>query len=238
MTLGRFVQLTEEVYYKKTDLDKGTIQANFREEGKVLHVVFRGSDQSIDWWNHLLFVKTGVPYGNDTSKVRMHLGWVTEYKESARNVVHARVKEFLKRVPDGQIYVSGHSYGGALSIVCSIDIQYNFGDVVKCIALASPRVGNRAFVKSFKKRVPSFSAYYGADIVHAVPPVFFGYRHIEGMNHFGKRKFFAVIGNTFRVLWWVIKGKPMQISDMASLPVILSDHHFNLLPADLEVTFK
>lgn len=220
----------------RSDFDKGTIQGIFEEVDGVLYVVFRATDEDLDWWNHLLFLPAAIPYNNEESKIKIHVGWLNEYKRvEIRGFVQNKVKNFS----GNKVVVVGHSYGAALAIICSVDLQYNFPDKeICCVALSSPRVGNKDFVESYNKRVPkSLMAFNGNDIVTEVPPSLFGFRHIGNVVHFGKRSLIRTITNTVSVLWaWVTKKK---ITDIRELDMF-GDHDIykdQTMPDDYEVGY-
>jgi len=216
----------------RADIDKGTVQAIFKEDEESLFVVFRSSDSTLDWWNHMLFDTAVIPYDNTDSKVRIHFGWLDQYKQSGvRDVILNRAREFYDRKPAGTVVVTGHSYGGALATICSLDVQYNFdGCSIFCLPGSSPRVGNAAFVKSFEKRVRFLAIYYGADIVHFVPPRLFGYKGIQ-MLHFGPRKVLQVLGNTLLAIWWALRRQPRDMHDVE----LFGDHAYRNYPDDIAV---
>lgn len=86
------------------------------------------------------------------------------------------------------IYVCGHSLGGAMA---TIAVSRMYGTEINPDALytyGSPRVGSGKFVKSFK--TPHYRHVNNNDLVTAVPPALFGYRHhnthLRYINHYGK----------------------------------------------------
>lgn len=148
--------------------------------------VFRGTepDNPRDWATDLMFRKKVLPYGNTKSKIRVHRGFLRAYK-SVREKVHEIAKQFI--VHPKPVLILGHSLGGALATLCAVDIQYNMreGDLqdvqrnVYVFTFGSPRVGNRAFAQSYRRRIKRTWRYWGSfDIVAAVPPTFFGYQHV------------------------------------------------------------
>jgi triacylglycerol lipase len=221
---------------RKVDFDKGTVQGIFEEIDNVLYIMFRATDEQLDWWNHLLFFPAGIPYNNEDSKVKIHMGWLSEYKRvQIRTFIHNKVNSFK----GNKVVCVGSSYGAALATICAVDIQYNFFDKeVCCVALSSPKVGNKAFTSSFNKRVPkSLMAFNGNDIVVEMPPAIFGFDHIANVVHFGKRKFWRTVTNTVSVLWtWMVTKKINDIQDLD----LFGDHDIfknNVMPDEYEVGF-
>jgi len=63
-----------------------------------------------------------------------------EKLQSAENRIHKRI------VISGstKIFVTGFSLGGAIAVLCAIDIQYNnLCEKIICVPLGSPRIGNK-----------------------------------------------------------------------------------------------
>ena len=78
--------------------------------------------------------------------------------------------------------VTGHSLGGALANLCAVDLQYNFSpDVsVEVYTFGAPRVGNKAFVDSYNRRVPNTWRFVnGNDVVCGLPRRWQSYRHVN-----------------------------------------------------------
>jgi len=161
----------------------------------TVYITFRGSDGTADWLDNFKFFKKPVksikynkktiPYEGISSKIKVHSGFVKQYKSVRQNILdNVRVK---RRAGFKKVIVTGHSLGGALATICSLDLQYNIPDIeVVCIPFASPRVGNRHFVKSFKKRIPAcYSFIYKNDIVCKVPMYILGYRPVPKIIRLG-----------------------------------------------------
>jgi pimeloyl-ACP methyl ester carboxylesterase len=231
-TMAYFKQLVKGAN-TNLDIDRATVQLYFKEDHGNLFVVFRGSNCELDWWNHMLCIPASIPYDNPDTKVRIHLGWLLEYKQAGvRDAILARVNTFIKSNPKGKVFITGHSYGGALAAICALDVQYNLQSAyVICIPLSMPRVGNKAFTESFVSRVKYRAFYYGADIVHSVPPKIAGYCHLPNIVHFGSYNPVKVICNLLLAGYWWLKKKPMQVEDITAL----WDHHYKHFPDDYEI---
>lgn len=144
-----------------------------------------GSNQILDWFYNLAFFKKKIPYKSaGTSKeIKVHGGFLKTYM-NMREWTHEQVKDKEK------VLVWGMSLGGALATFASLDVQYNFPKIdLDTVLCGSPRVGNQAFHKSYMKRVISVKRFvYGNDIVPAVPPRCFGFRHVCGIEIIGKKR--------------------------------------------------
>ncbi|OLP16648.1 lipase [Leptolyngbya sp. 'hensonii'] len=173
--------------------------------GTDLILVFRGSESSVDWktdfdtrQDRAEFDKQVIrqeiasqrdkvyPYaGSSSSGALMHRGFVNAYF-SVREQIH----ESINRHEVSQVTVTGHSLGGALAILCAVDIQYNFSEkvTVEVYTFGAPKVGNDGFRDSFNRRVPSsYHFIYGMDIVPELPRWWQGYRPVDQDFRIGPR---------------------------------------------------
>jgi triacylglycerol lipase len=172
--------------------------------GSALYIVFRGSEQRLDWNTNFEFsqkeanFKQAVieeqivqnraqvyPYGAESSSgSKMHQGFVDAYF-SVRDQIHA----YLRSHPATSVTVTGHSLGGALATLCAVDVQYNFSSIpIELYTFGSPRVGNKGFSDSFNQRVTkSYRFVYGMDIVPALPRPWQGYSHVDAEYRLGPR---------------------------------------------------
>lgn len=142
-------------------------------------LVFRGSESRVDWFNNAQFRQKTYPYGDDSSTdVRFHRGFMAAYF-----AVRDRLQDVIKQYPTAALVVTGHSLGGALATIGSLDLQYNITQHSKqplsVYTFGAPRVGNAALVESFSQRVPnSYRFAYGRDLVTHIPRVWQNYRHV------------------------------------------------------------
>jgi predicted lipase len=150
---------------KETDT-QGFILPAFDE----VTIAFRGTQQPQDWMTDINGFHEEVPYGNYGSAIRVHRGFLTAYK-SVRDEIH----EFINNSPTyiNNIHVCGHSLGGALATLCAVDMQFNYPNKkVTCYPSGNPKVGNKAFVESYNRRVPNtIRTYMRTDVVPELPPV-------------------------------------------------------------------
>lgn len=152
------------------------MQCWLRQESSLLTITFRGTDSNTDRKNDLSFFKKVIPYGNTCSKIRVHSGFLSAYKpDRIRKRIHCCITDQVKRVQ-----IAGHSLGAAMAVLCAVDLQYHFPDLDYEVALfGCPRVGNRAFQKSYNKRVyKTLRVENGNDIITKVPLACMGYRHV------------------------------------------------------------
>lgn len=163
------------------------VQCFLRRKADILRITFRGTDSPKDWNTDFAFRQKVIPYDNTQSKIKVHTGFLNAYK------MRGVRDEILKSITCDTHYVkiSGHSLGAALAVLCAVDIQYNYPDRdIETILFGCPRVGNRAFMLSYNKRVNNtVRVENGNDIVTKLPFVFMGYRHVGAKLHIGPARF-------------------------------------------------
>jgi len=169
------------------DNSQAGVKCFLRRGKNTLRITFRGTDTPREWLSNFRFCKKTIPYNNSKSKIRVHTGFLTSYKTPD---VRDKILESINR----DIYyvkISGHSRGAALAVLCAVDIQYNFPDRdIEVILFGCPRIGNKAFVQSFNKRIHKTIRIENAnDIVTKIPFAFMGYRHVGARLHIGSFRF-------------------------------------------------
>lgn len=168
-----------------------------KEGSERTYVVFRGSDKSIDWMNNLQLRQQVYPYGDGNSDVKFHRGFMAAYF-----AVRDRLLPAVKAITSPHIVVTGHSLGGALATIAALDMQYNItsqsGQAISAYTFGAPRVGNRALVDSYNRRVPdSFRYIFGWDIVTRIPRVWQDYTHVDKEVVLGSRWTWNVLSRRF-----------------------------------------
>lgn len=165
------------------DNAKSGVQYFLRRHNDILWITFRGSDSPRDWRTNLTFWQKTIPYDNTESKIKVHAGFLNAYKTPGVR------DKILESVACGTHYIKicGHSLGAALAVLCAVDIEFNYPDRdIEAVLFGCPRVGNKAFMLSYNKRVDkTVRIENGNDIVTKLPFVFMGYRHVGAKMHIG-----------------------------------------------------
>ncbi len=169
-----------------------------------LVISFRGSKQAKDWVTDFSAWHTTVPYGNYNSKIKVHAGFIKCYKS-----VRLQILRYLSehKTSIDRIYITGHSLGGALALLCAIDIQYNYSSIPLTVYTSgAPAVGNKAFARSYNKRVPDTTrTCIRRDIVPKLPPRWLGlksyggYKHVKRKYTIGPKSFWAGLKYFFNI---------------------------------------
>jgi hypothetical protein len=119
------------------------------KENKVLHVVFRGTQEKYDVLVDLDILRS---YLFPSSNILVHNGFLKQFKSLEANIT-SDITDNLDNIDT--IHFSGHSLGGALATLGAAYYgeMYKKKFTVLCHTIGSPRVGNKAFTKLFADNV-------------------------------------------------------------------------------------
>jgi triacylglycerol lipase len=162
-------------------------------------ISFRGSSSNPDWIADATISQTYFPYTR--IKLGIHSGFAAIY-----NTCRQQIMDILNTLCGSkQLFITGHSLGGALAVLCSLDaaantvynnpVMYNFG---------SPRVGNSKFVQIYNEVINnSIRIVNTNDIVPLLPPAvvhpplsneLLCYRHVKDLLTIGVQTG-SILGN-------------------------------------------
>lgn len=176
--------------------------------GKII-LSFRGSDELKDWITNFKFWQKTVPYGNTETKVKIHSGFYEAY-QTVRNDILNFFDDYLIEHKVNCIDMVGHSLGGGILILCAVDLQFHHPKIqYNVVTFGCPRVGNKAFAKSYNKRlVKTLRVENGNDIVTKLPFKILGFKHVGIKIHIGNFRLlslFSVISHActkyYEILW-------------------------------------
>lgn len=210
--VGEYGPVDKSPFDKWVPHKKGHVEWSFGYKGKSMYIIFRGSDGTADWLDNFRFWHRVIPYQEKgtNNKIKIHTGFYDQYRSVREGILAVCHKEtFVSEttIPNiTDIIVTGHSLGGALTTLCALDLQYNFGHWFEaygvnlfCVTFGSPRVGNRAFVNSFDKRFEkgeSVRFVNGDDVVCKVPPALMFYKHVFEKKRIGKRRWYKFLSGS------------------------------------------
>ena len=157
---------------KTTDIQVGI---TISETNKRICVVFRGSESKSDWYYDLMILKKKIMH-DLYDDVHVHSGFFRQLHDTSvyEKIVEA-LKSLLEENPDYDIYITGHSLGGALSTLFGFELSHEIDNQISVISFASPRVGNQAFKDAFdgKTNLEHYRVTNDHDIITGTPMVFF-----------------------------------------------------------------
>lgn len=147
------------------------------KENRAIVIFFRGT--KLDSYKNILtdvsILKKDIKHGS------VHEGFLNAYstiKEKVRNAV----KEAREKCPNCDVIITGHSLGGALSIMCATDL-YDQNLIIPSktyvYTIGSPRIGNKKFAVWFSNTFPNtYRITKENDIVSKLPSSILGYVHV------------------------------------------------------------
>lgn len=120
-------------------------QAVFWRSNDKLYLTFRGTTSKKDIMTDLDIRRVCIK-----EKIKIHNGFFKQFVS-----VEKTIRECLDRNKDAtELYICGHSLGGALSYIAAAHFGELYPDFkVTCHTFGSPRVGNKHFVEWFNKNV-------------------------------------------------------------------------------------
>lgn len=175
--------------------EEGDTQALVVPERETEFLAFRGTEPRSweDWKTDLQIAR--VPYRLGTLRAgRIHSGF-----KRALEGLAPRLEQALQR-RDRSVLVTGHSLGGALSVLWAAACSDRPARVAGVYTFGAPRVGNRAFARAYDRLYGdrTFQFHNRLDHVARVPNQLF-WRHV------GQRLYFDAEGRLIRNPrdWWV-----------------------------------
>jgi predicted lipase len=170
----------QELSYRILGEDTDTL-IHKRENGEVV-IAFCGSNSKVDWKNNFHFWKKA--YKDAEIPFNAHSGFLKCWK-----LIRHEVEEQVKALNPVSITVTGHSYGGAIAVLCAEDMGYCFPDVkIQMVTFGAPRVIGWKNWKKIKERWDNARQFRcGADFVTCVPPLGMFFHHVVKRTHIGDR---------------------------------------------------
>ena len=108
----------------------------------------------------------------------------------------------IQKYPDNEVIITGHSLGGALSVLFGYQISNELRKTaIKVISFASPRVGNYYFKKDFDNilNLTHYRVTNNHDLVTSTPML--GYCHVGKNIHLGCN-YYEYYDNYNYNRWW------------------------------------
>ncbi|MEK4048258.1 lipase family protein [Paenibacillus sp. FSL H8-0048] len=136
------------------------------ESPQEIIIAWRGSISTNDWLSNMNAAQKKFKYIQEPCMT--HRGF-TDIYASARDAILSVLGTLS---PEKTLYVTGHSLGGALATLCTLDIAANSAFTApRLYTYGSPRVGDPDFAKAFSRYVRSSYRYANLfDVTTYVPP--------------------------------------------------------------------
>jgi hypothetical protein len=155
-------------------------------DGKELVVAIRGTDTILEWLHDGFFLMVPSPVvgaGGLTED-----GFTAVYRSlrcgMATGTLSAKdsVKSYLDKGTANTVTVCGHSVGGALATLLTLDLKLNTScDAPTVYTYASPRVGDHVFAKSYNSAISAnYRIINRQDLIPKMPPTLpLPYEHVH-----------------------------------------------------------
>lgn len=145
---------------------------------------FRGSYNSWNWHRDFQFLHMDPKDFSECKGCKVHHGFYSAWKNIRFDLLEALGDVgCVAGTIDGDLYMTGHSYGAALSILAMFALDDAGFHIKKNYAFESPRVGNQAFSDAFSwrfaNRFPVFRLTNRKDPVVHLPMETLGYEHVQ-----------------------------------------------------------
>lgn len=158
-------------------------QVRMEEHADHIIIAFRGSSSVRDFILDAEFFREVLIMGDVRENfpcAQVHSGFLKAF-ESVLEAIHQKLAEMV--AGSRPIFVTGHSLGGALAILCALELSRSVYNIGQVITFGQPRVGNGDFKRLYDGRLgeQTFRVVNEEDIVARLPhlPSFHDpYRHV------------------------------------------------------------
>ena len=158
------------------DSKKNPIFGVLWTNNSIAYIAFRGTMEPQEWMQNFTYRQTSFPksnkmkqqhalfLNNSKNSPNIHSGFLEVYNNFRNNLIHK-----IKELKPTQIFIAGHSLGGAIATICGLDLKilgyntivYNF---------ASPRVGDDKFCDLVKNsNLPLYRIVNTSDVAPTFP---------------------------------------------------------------------
>jgi predicted lipase len=138
-------------------------------------VIFRGTNSFTDWIYNLQYSQAVIK-----NNIYVHSGYLKLlFEDNLYHRIYEQINALVRQYPDNEIYLSGHSAGGAMATLLGYFLSKDMPDKkINVVTFGSPRVGNYGFKLDFTARsnLDHIRVVNKRDIIPLVP--FFGYYHV------------------------------------------------------------
>lgn len=194
--LGLFDLTHFDVVWEKALNTKAVI--GWREDPAVVVIAFRGTASASNLFADLQAWRTRYPKGVGhpllSTAPMVHVGFLKAYTRNAFNDrLLGKVNHILNRcqlasstpsTTPVKVYLTGHSLGGALAMLCAYDVATrtpcaDFDIDISCYTFGAPRVGNHAWARLYNNKVPdTWTLINSDDVITRAGKFFFLFKHV------------------------------------------------------------
>lgn len=180
-------ELLQSYLSSETSLIQNDCQAYACRYRDSLTIVFRGTESFRDVLADLnmIRVRMDLPSISGNNRPKVHWGFLRQFRtieSQVRDHITRYLEEDSSTNPNPKkIIFSGHSLGGALGTLASVQFGLENPNVpITCITFGSPRVGNSSFATMFDRCVQHSYRYVNEDDPVPMGPTPLRFRHVKG----------------------------------------------------------
>lgn len=110
---------------------------------EVMVLVFRGTDDAEDWFSNINVYRRAIDEGE------IHSGFAGAY-----SMIRAEVRDQVAAEDPAHLWITGHSLGGALALVCAYDLlRYDDRDIRGVVTFGQPRIGDERLARYLQEQI-------------------------------------------------------------------------------------
>lgn len=155
-----------------------------KQIGTKLYLFFEWSDSATDWLNNFDF--PAKPYSDMGTTWYCHRGFLKVWKS-----IEPYVKDAIMRPSVKSVTIVGYSHGAAIATLCHEYVWFNrpeLRDKLEGYGFGAPKVFWGRMSEELKERWKNFHPVRNInDIVTYVPPIFFGFTHVNDVIQIGEK---------------------------------------------------
>lgn len=183
--------------FRYLDLSLTDTQAFLLRQGRDIILVFRGSQQLQDWQTNFKIRLQEFTVLADQKAVppqgRVHRGFLEAWQSVEKMVVY-----YLKKwwTPQSQLWITGHSLGGALANMAAISLESQGFHVNGLYTFGQPRIADWKMVGHINRQMGDriFRYANNNDIVPLIPPTIAPILPPRVYGHMGNFRYFDFRG--------------------------------------------
>ncbi|MGD1905161.1 MAG: hypothetical protein ACFB0C_04110, partial [Leptolyngbyaceae cyanobacterium] len=184
-------------HFQYFDVRATDTQAFLFRKGQHIMLIFRGSQEMADWKTNFSFklrpFRCQIKPDVALPKGEVHRGFQGAW-ESVEQAVGYYLRHWWGK--DSQLWVAGHSLGGALASLAATSLDYQGFKVSGLYTFGQPRVGDWQFVREVNQRMGDRMGRYvnNNDVVPLIPPQFNILKPTRFYGHMGQFRYFNSFG--------------------------------------------
>ena len=238
---GKKTELNIEEHFNYIENKKTDTQSFLFRKNNLIILVFRGSQQVKDWQTNfslqLKAFKLQASKSAAPPSGKVHRGFHDAWASVELEVVE-QIKQW--QTPETQLFVTGHSLGGALAALAATSLESQGFHVNGLYTFGQPRVGDWEFVNKLPEdlRQKSFRFVNNNDVVPLIPPPFTPRNPTRLYGHFGQLRYFNTFGKLMvkSTLWQRLPDRILGYIKSLSQSGLdsLQDHYMEFYIANLQ----